>query len=97
VQVETLRIPKCQLDFPDRRTLAELPRAEGDAGIQQGVRLVWPSRNDDPQFADRLDGPIEVVGLEPLAVRVTDEHEELDGVDAVGPNETSLTTDDVEL
>ena len=72
-------------------------RIEGDAGIQQGIRVVWTSRHDDSKPADGLDRLIKVVGLEPLTVCVTDKYQELDRIDPVGSHKTSETAYYIEL
>jgi hypothetical protein len=72
VKVEALWVSKRHLDFPAGRATSKVPRAEGDARIQQRIRVVWAGGDVEPQLSDGIDG-CEVMGFQPLAVRVTDE------------------------
>jgi hypothetical protein len=96
VEVEVVHVPKRQLDLGERRTRPKVPRARGDASIEQRIRVVWSSGHDDLKLANGHDGAVEVVGLKPLAIRDTDEDHELDWIHPVGPHEASETTNYVE-
>ncbi len=87
VEVEAVCVSKRRLDFRERRTGPKIPGAERNAGIQQGVWVVWASRYNDSEPADWRDRPVEVVGFEPLPIRVADKNQELNRVDTVGTHD----------
>ena len=58
--------------------------------------MVWSSRYNRSKPADGLNGPVGVVGLEPLPIRVSDKDEKLNRIDAVGTLKAPETTHHVE-
>jgi hypothetical protein len=92
VEIQAFCVSQRRLDFRERGTGPEAPGAESNAGVQQGVGVVWFSRHNDSEPPDRHDRPVEIVRFEPLPIRVADKDQELDRIDSVGTHETSETT-----
>jgi len=67
VKIKTLNFAESHLDPRERWARSKVVRTKGKAGIQNGIWVVGPSRDDDLQSTEWPDRLVKIMRFKPLA------------------------------